>query len=200
MKIVCNLYNIDVKPESFTDEDEIVIPIRKIKNHPDYKLGVLEDQDIAANQKGPYAGNDISVYHVDDSKMMLEEGKLWPACLPRDEEPRRDETIPSQDFFAGWLDPEPYYRINDVTPVTIFRNSYLQPRKTQMVQVECKDPAWMRSKSFYPAGTLCYKDPSEGSCFQFGNSGSSVMTHFTKGGESRYAFAGPLSMTRVVTR
>ena len=31
-------------------------------------------------------------------------------------------------------------------------------------------------------------------CPQFGNSGSSVMTHFTEDGESRYAFAGPLSM------
>ena len=30
--------------------------------------------------------------------------------------------------------------------------------------------------------------------FQFGNSGSSVMTHFTEDGESRFAFAGPLSM------
>ena len=36
----------------------------------------------------------------------------------------------------------------------------------------------MNSTSFYPARTVCYRDPSEGSCFQHGNSGSSVMTFF----------------------
>ena len=164
LQIVCNLYNTDVIPEAFTDEEEIVITITKISNHPDYSPGYPED--TGANQKGPYAGNDISVYHVDDSNMKLKEGKLWPACLPRDDDPSRDLTSPSKDFFAGWLDPEPYYRINDETSVSIFRDSYLKPRKTQMVEVECKDPEWMRSHSFYPAGTLCFKDPSEGSCFQ----------------------------------
>ena len=36
----------------------------------------------------------------------------------------------------------------------------------------------MNSTSFYPARTVCFRDPSEGSCFQHGNSGSSVMTFF----------------------
>ena len=164
LKIVCNLYNIDVIPEKVTKEDEIIITITKISNHPSYSPGFPED--TGANQKGPYAGNDISVYHVDDSKMKLEEGKLWPACLPRDDDPSRDKTSPSKDFFAGWLDAEPYYRLKADTSVKTFRNSYLKPRKTQMTNVECEDPAWMRAHSFYPAGTLCYKDPSESSCYQ----------------------------------
>ena len=63
----------------------------------------------------------------------------------------------------------------------------------------------MRSKSshyynqdtYYPHGTECYRDPSQGSCFLFGNSGSGVARRFTPEGEpEQYAFTGPLSMSK----
>ena len=68
----------------------------------------------------------------------------------------------------------------------------------------CKDPAWMRSDSnsqfseetFYPAGTECYRDPSQGSCFLFGNSGSGLVRQFNESSPNQYAYTGPLSMSK----
>ena len=68
----------------------------------------------------------------------------------------------------------------------------------------CKDPAWMKSntnafsneETFYPAGTECYRDPSQGSCFLFGNSGSGLVRKFNKTSPSQHAFTGPLSMSK----
>ena len=45
-------------------------------------------------------------------------------------------------------------------------------------------------------GTECYRDPSQSSCFSFGNSGSGALRKTTIDGEERYAFAGPLSMSK----
>lgn len=101
---------------------------------------------------------------------------------------------PGTDFFAGWIDPEPLYKTSEST-LEAFRHSYFIPRKVEVSNVPCADPDWMKSDTYYPPGTICYKDPTEGSCFRFGNSGSSVMTNFKdEGGTDRYAFAGPLSM------
>ena len=66
----------------------------------------------------------------------------------------------------------------------------------QVEKIECKDPEWMKTNTFYPAGTECYRDPSQSSCFLFGNSGSGALRTITKDGEKRYAFTGPLSMTK----
>ena len=54
----------------------------------------------------------------------------------------------------------------------------------------------MNTTTFYPASTECYRDPSQGSCFSFGNSGSGAMRKITVGKEERFAFAGPLSMSK----
>ena len=54
----------------------------------------------------------------------------------------------------------------------------------------------MKTDTFYPASTECYRDPSQGSCFSFGNSGSGALRKTTIDGEERYSFAGPLSMTK----
>ena len=74
--------------------------------------------------------------------------------------------------------------------------------------MKCKDPAWMKSstngwsnpfsneETFYPAGTECYRDPSQGSCFLFGNSGSGLVRKFNKSSPSQHAFTGPLSMSK----
>ena len=128
------------------------------------------------------------MYNVNDDKLRLEEGVLWPACLPRLE---FNDSDPA--FFAGWKDQEPIHKLDpDVKVSSITRNDYF-PRRFKVKNVTCTDPGWMDSNTFYPARTLCFKDPSEGSCFQHGNSGSSVMIK-TTGREEAYAFAGPLSM------
>ena len=66
----------------------------------------------------------------------------------------------------------------------------------QVEKVECKDPDWMKTDTFYPASTECYRDPTQGSCFSFGNSGSGALRKTTIDGDERYSFAGPLSMTK----
>ena len=201
---MCNEYNVDAIPEVVTTEKEKVLEVLRITKHPEYSPGT--GKDYGANKKGPFAGFDISVYHVNDTNLYLEEGELWPACLPRLEEPPTEQasaktalltsTEEPKDFFAGWMDPEPAYRSEGNERVANRFVSYFLPRQTQVQRVECKDPKWMRSKTYYPPATICYKDPSESSCFQNGNSGSSVMTHIKAGyvNESSYAFTGPLSM------
>ena len=102
IQIVCSQYNVDAIPESFTEENERILKVTKITNHPNYSPGTEEDRN--ANLKGPYAGSDISVYHVDDTEFRMKEGEVWPACLPREDGPATAGA--SRDFFAGWLDPE----------------------------------------------------------------------------------------------
>ena len=51
-------------------------------------------------------------------------------------------------------------------------------------------------ETFYPAGTECYRDPSQGSCFLFGNSGSGLVRQFNKSSPNQYAYTGPLSMSK----
>merc|ERR1711892_1579642 len=55
----------------------------------------------------------------------------------------------------------------------------------------------MKSRSYYPPGTVCYKDPSAATCVRFGNSGSGVLRKFdTIDGTDRYSWIGPLSMSK----
>ena len=189
LQIVCRVYNVGPVPESETDEKEIVLTVTQIANHPEYQPG--GEENTGNGTRGPYTGNDISVYHVNDDALRLEEGKLWPACLPRLE----DTEDSNKNFFAGWKDQEPLHKLDsDVKVDSITNNDYF-PRMVHMESVTCADPSWMNSSTFYPARTLCYKDPSEASCFQHGNSGSSVMTYFKANGrDDSYAFTGPLSM------
>lgn len=70
-------------------------------------------------------------------------------------------------------------------------NEFFQVEKT-----DCKDPDWMKTNTFYPAATECYRDPSQSSCFVFGNSGSGALRRISVDGEERYAFTGPLSMSK----
>ena len=189
LQIVCNEYNVDTIPEEDTLEQEKVLEILKITNHPGYNPGT--EEDFGPYIKGPFTGSDISVYHVNDANLTLEEGSFWPACLPRLESS-------SEDIFAGWMDPEPTYRVRGSSRVATLKTNYFLPRKSQVRKVSCADPTWMNSHTYYPPATICYKDPTESSCFQNGNSGSSVMTHF-KASENgsdvdAYAFTGPLSM------
>ena len=186
LQIVCRVHNVGPVPESETEDEEIVLTVTAFANHPQFEA----DDDKGSQIGGPYKGYDISVYHVDDRNLRLEEGKLWPACLPRFNLDDLD-----QAFFAGWKDQEPLYAIDEDVKVSAITDSDYLPRRVQVQRMDCKDPEWMESDTFYPARTLCYRDPSQGSCFQHGNSGSSVMTFFnTADGTGSYAFTGPLSM------
>jgi hypothetical protein len=63
---------MDVKPEEFSDEEEVVLTITKIINHPDYEQGNQDDDD--RYPKGPYVGRDIAVFHVEDSPLKFDNG------------------------------------------------------------------------------------------------------------------------------
>lgn len=189
MVIVCGEYNIDVKPETVSNETEVVLTITRIVNHPNFKANNDQDEEV----RGQYLGNDIAIYHVDDSKLRsaMTRGKLWPACLPK------TTYATDRGEFAGWLDPEPYYRIDGDTDIDVYRENYLFTRKVQVEEVPCRDPGWMNSNTYYPQGTVCYRDPSVASCFLFGNSGSGVMRSFINNdGVLRESWVGPLSMSK----
>ena len=57
-------------------------------------------------------------------------------------------------------------------------------------------PGFYKQSTFYPAGTECYRDPSQASCFLFGNSGAGAMRKITAPNvaKEQFAFTGPLSM------
>ena len=85
LNIVCSEYSLAIQPEQVSEEDEVVLQIRKITNHPRYQQGT--PKDTGENRKGPYAGGDIAVYHITtESKIKarkgMQEGSMAPACLP----------------------------------------------------------------------------------------------------------------------
>ena len=58
--------------ESFTPEEEIILPVLKITNHPLFNIS-----------EGPIGGYDVSVYSVNDTALREAEiERLVPACLP----------------------------------------------------------------------------------------------------------------------
>ena len=118
---------------------------------------------------------------------------LYPACLPRENEQYGSE----RGIFAAWNDPEPVYRVNGDATLQEYEQIYFYPRQVVMEEVECKDPEWMKSETYYPPGTDCYIDPSLASCVLFGNSGAGVVRKVDKiNGTRRYAYTGPLSLNK----
>lgn len=89
-------------------------------------------------------------------------------------------------------------------------------------QKECIDPKYQRDRgvdTYYPQGTLCFKDPSAESCPDFGSSGSGIvrawakrtdkksfsidkstystgLTTYSEVTQYQYSFVGPLSMQK----
>lgn len=109
LTIVCNEYSLMIKPEASSVEEEVVLYLDRITNHPSYSPGT--PADTGANIKGPYAGGDIAVYHLTgESKRKLKDAmgkkKLWPACLPK------KSYTSKRGVFGGWLDQEPFYRLS----------------------------------------------------------------------------------------
>ena len=121
MNIVCSEYSLAIQPEQVSEEEEVVLKIRKITNYPGYQQGTNED--TGENLKGPYAGGDIAVYHItseskEKAKRAMERGTLSPACLPE-----ASYTNP-KGIFAGWLDQEPFYRLS-TTNIRAYEREYL---------------------------------------------------------------------------
>ena len=109
LTIVCNEYSLMIKPEADSEEEEVVLYLDRITNHPSYSPGT--PADTGANMKGPYAGGDIAVYHLKGEskqklKAAMEKKKLWPACLPKKSYTNKG------GIFGGWLDQEPFYRLS----------------------------------------------------------------------------------------
>jgi len=147
----------------------------------------------------PLRGNDIAVFYIKNPKVLeagLSKRYINPACLPKSEDKYENTKGRRLGRFSSWIDPEPQYKSSakglDSYAVT---NYMLQ--QTAMEQVPCKDPSWMMSNTFYPEGTVCYKDPARKNCVTFGNSGSPLIRELKKNmGEDRYAWVGPLSMSK----
>ena len=94
----------------------MVLPIKKIINHPSYSTD------------GPGGGYDISVYFVDDTKLkedgVVKEGVIYPVCLPTDGEISQGK----KGIFASWKDPAPlyvYYSFDFDRSVQRYRNDEL---------------------------------------------------------------------------
>ena len=130
LTIVCNEYSLVIQPEASSKEEEVVLYLDKITNHPSYSPGTPED--IGANLKGPYAGGDIAVYHLkSESKKKLKDKmtkkKLWPACLPKKSYTNK------RGIFGGWLDQEPFYRVG-TDSLLAYQKKFLT-LKTVMVRI-----------------------------------------------------------------
>ena len=109
LTIVCNEYSLLIQPEASSLEEEVVLYLDRISNHPSYSPGT--PADTGPDMKGPYAGGDIAVYHLKpESKKKLKDAmskkKLWPACLPKKSYTNK------RGIFGGWLDQEPFYRLS----------------------------------------------------------------------------------------
>ena len=74
LQIVCRVHNVGPVPESETEDEEIVITVTGFANHPEFEVG---EKGSSRFTEGSYKGSDISVYHVDDRNLRLEEGKPW---------------------------------------------------------------------------------------------------------------------------
>ena len=128
MLIVCSEYSLQIKPESSSVEEEVVLFLDRITNFPGYTTGT--EEDTGANLKGPYAGGDIAVFHLTRKshellKTKMSPGKLWPACLPK------KEYIGNRGIFGGWLDQEPFYRLT-TNSLIAYEKNYLTLKSVEV--------------------------------------------------------------------
>ncbi|XP_023338751.1 uncharacterized protein LOC111709340 [Eurytemora carolleeae] len=196
LQIVCGEFSLELAPETYSKENERVLQIEKITNHPKYLLGY------------PALGFDIAVYHVKNPQELralnsdnvdpIANKTIYPACLPKLSFSQYNNAYPG-DFYA-WKDPEPTFK----APVEILRTyvrDNLLPREDKLNKVECGDPGWMNSNTYYPPGTICFKSIVQDSCVEFGNSGSPVALRAPwelsgKQNISRFHWAGTLSISK----
>jgi len=177
LQIVCGEWEIATIPEWRSVEDEVFMDVTKFTNHHKF--------DITT---GTIGGYDISVYHVDDSKLQPKQGHIFPAYLPS------SRTSSSQGILASWKDVLPidwYYGFT--TTVERYRRNELLLKHVILDRSVCKDPSWMESDTFYPKGTFCARDLSTNTCFDTGDSGSGFIKDR---GDGKYSWEGSLSFYR----
>ena len=190
LQIVCNITSQEVIQGSTLQ----VIPIKEIRIHPNY---VPLTTKSGPEGGGPINGYDISVYIVDDSNFTMHQDFIWPACLPRAEE----AYIPgNRGILAGWLALLPTSFFNPNLRLINYQLETQYEQESLYERVPCSDPAWMKSNTYYPFGTLCFADAALASALNFGVSGSGIMRPFlASDGQQpavRYSWAGPLSLSK----
>ena len=183
-QISCNINNLQTQPNGLSPLSTTRLNILKIINHEKY------DQNV-----GPIGGYDISVYIVDDSQLKMSPANIWPACLPK---PNNAYIPGNKGILAGWVQPLPTYYYDYSKSLGSYINDNLRERQAQYEMVNCTDPDWMKSNTYYPPGTVCYSDHAFASSVQFGVSGSGVMRPFKDEVENttRYCWAGSLSLSK----
>merc|ERR1712107_73446 len=102
-------------------------------------------------------------------------------------------------ILSGWGDPEPTYR-SHADSLDDYYKSNLINRQFRLSKFPCKDPFYMKSNTYYPPGTICFKDKSASRCATFGYSGSPIVTPFNTTNGRRFAFRGPLSISKSCDR
>ncbi|XP_023349486.1 uncharacterized protein LOC111718191 [Eurytemora carolleeae] len=189
LQIVCGEFSLELTPEEFSQEEEVVLKIEKITNHPRYD-----------ESKGPIEGFDISVYHVSNPQALVPQldpktRNIVPACLPVLDD---NEYYNENGIFAAWVDPEPTFK-TALTNLAKYIFDNMLTKETLLTKVPCSDPGWMASDTYYPHATTCYKDDKEESCLTFGNSGSPIVRRLNKRGTEeyqRFSWVGTLSMSK----
>ena len=88
--------------------------------------------------------------------MIPAKGVTWPACLPK-----KEYDPESLGIIAGWQDSEALSLFPDGS-IFAYRVFNFFPRQMQVEEIVCRDPAWMGTNTYYPQGTVCYRDPSLG--------------------------------------
>lgn len=192
LSITCSEWDNSQVSERLTLEDEVVLSVLKYTNHPKFNINV-----------GPIGGSDIAVFYVAEEPEL---GNLTPACLPT----RKYKTdVKPRGVFAGWKSPlelgfffeQNKVGLPPVVPLGVTVDQYRSEnilRHMEVEKVDCEDPAWMGSNSFYQKGTICARDPSQGSCFDFGDSGSGLFLERFQG-DSSFSWEGLLSSYRGCT-
>jgi hypothetical protein len=189
LQIACNITNLELKPNGISPLQTKLLDIQKIIVHESYNQSI-----------GPIGGYDISVYIVDAADLNLNPDYVWPACLPKADE----SYIPgNRGILAGWTQSLPNYFYDPfATTLNEYESQNVRERQALYERVNCADPAWMKSNTYYPPGTVCYTDAARASTVQFGVSGSGIVRPFLHtdqtGGSStpRYSWIGPLSLSK----
>jgi hypothetical protein len=184
LQIVCNI-------TGQADTSSTRIRIREIRNHPNYKP--LSKESI---NSGPIGGFDISVYIVDDIKFsaQLNPDYVWPACLPKSEE---SYLAGNRGILAGWNEPRPTQWISGLSLQEYINQDLIVNEALFERQPACSDPTWMRSNTYYPAGTVCYTEAAWAASIQFGLSGSGLVRPFiSTTGTTHFSWIGPLSLSK----
>jgi len=128
---------------------------------------------------------------------VIDKKKIYPACLPT------RAHLNKRGILAGWADPLEFgFFYPENSPggsstveenINEYREKHLIMKHIELEVGKCKDPEWMGSSSYHPKGTICGFDPSRGSCFDTGDSGSGLLVKRMQKG---YSWEGPLSFYR----